>query len=125
MAAIEFNPNQASDLIGRCYTCGRVVNVVNNHAGHFKSRGIGGSSGLYFNVKTIRLQCVQCNAFAQGKPTEFREHLVEEYDEAQVQRLEVLHKVYVYSMMEIVGLGLHFKAEVEKMCDEYGIKSWW
>lgn len=125
-AAIDFNVSYASDLFGRCYTCGRIVDVVHKgDSGHYKSRGMGGSSGLYFNVKTIRLQCKPCNGFEGGKPQEYRELLVKEYGEEEVQRLEIIHKVKVYTYMEIIGLGLYFKEEVEKMCKEHNIRAWW
>ncbi len=124
-AAIAFG-DTFYPYLGRCYTCDRVVDIVHKgDSGHYKSRGMGGSSGLYFNVKTIRLQCKRCNGFEGGRPQEYRERLVEEYGELEVQRLEIIHKVKTYSYMEIVGLGLYFKEEVEKMCKEHNIRAWW
>lgn len=128
-AAVDFcksHANYPNDLVGECYTCDRIVDVVHKgDSGHYKSRGMGGSSGLYFNVKAIRLQCKRCNGFEGGMPKEFREHLVREYGESQVKELELRHRIHTYTMFDIVGLGLYFKEEVEKMCKKHGIRKWW
>ena len=93
-AACDLDPVQR---LGRCFTCGAVKDVKNMDSGHYKSRGSGGSSGLYFDVRAIRLQCKRCNGFEQGRPAEFRDGLVAQYGEAIVEHLEILHKVRVYS----------------------------
>ena len=76
-----------------CYTCSTVAHIKNMHAGHYKSRGSGGNSGIYFNECGVHTQCRQCNAFEQGKPAEFREHLIRDYDVETVEELELKHKL--------------------------------
>ena len=41
--------NRPEDIIGKCCTCGAVKSWVRMDAGHFKGRGIGGGSGVYFD----------------------------------------------------------------------------
>lgn len=114
------------DRLGECYTCGKIGDVAYGDGGHFKSRDIGGSSGLYFDERAIRFQCKQCNSQRQGAPTEFREGLVNEYDEATVQELERLHKLPArWRPRDFPGLILYYKAEVRKLLEETGIKPWW
>lgn len=114
------------DRIGECYTCGKMGDVKYMDAGHFKSRDIGGSSGLYFDERAIRLQCKRCNAHKQGCPTEFRAGLVKEYCEADVLNLEQIHRLPSrWGPREFLGLTLHYKTEVELLLKETGIRAWW
>lgn len=115
------------DRLAECYTCGVIKDVAYMDGGHFKSREMGGASGLYFDDRAIRVQCKQkCNAFGQGKPTEFRENLVKEYNEDTVLHLERLHKLPSrWGPREYPGLTLYYKTEVEKLLKETGIRKWW
>ncbi len=115
------------DRLGECYTCGTIKDVAYMDGGHFKSREMGGASGLYFDERAIRVQCKQkCNAFGQGKPTEFRANLVKEYDEKIVVELERLHRLPSrWGPREYPGLILYYKSEVEKLLKEHGIRKWW
>ncbi len=120
---LDFDP---ADRLGECYTCGKISDVKYMDAGHFKSRDIGGSSGLYFDERAIRLQCKQCNAHKQGCPTEFRERLVKEYGEATVLELEQIHRLPArWGPREFPGLILYYQAEVKKLLEETGIRKWW
>lgn len=113
-------------MLGRCYTCGRVVDVIHKgDSGHFKSRGSGGSSGLYFDERAIQLQCKACNGFEGGRPAEYRKALVNDYGEEVVQELELKHRVNTYTLRDIIGLGLYFRDRVQEMCETYNIYPWW
>lgn len=123
-----------TDRLGECFTCGKIKDVKYMDSGHFKSRGSGGSSGLYFDLRAIRCQCKVCNGMEQGKPTEYREALIAEQvlaglSEAQAEKfildLEIVHKVKTYSLRDIIGLGLYFKQQVEEMLAEHRILKWW
>lgn len=114
-----------------CYTCGKLIETKASQSGHWKSRGIGGNSGIYFDERAIHAQCVQCNGFAQGEPAEFKAHLLDDFLRAGLNgqevldELEIKHKVGRYSLMDLVGLEMFFKAEVEAMLTEYNIVKWW
>uniref|UniRef100_A0A6M3KLV7 Putative lambda recombination protein n=1 Tax=viral metagenome TaxID=1070528 RepID=A0A6M3KLV7_9ZZZZ len=110
---------------GQCYTCGKIVHVKKANSGHFKSRGIGGGSGIYFDERAIHLQCIQCNGFCGGKPEEYEEHLIRDYGREVVEELKRKHKINKYTLMDLFGLELYFKLEVEQMCMKYNIKKWW
>ena len=108
-----------------CYTCGKLIETKYAQSGHWKSRGIGGQSGIYFDVRAIHAQCSQCNAFKQGSPKEYTQRMLEDYGQEVLDELELKHKVGSYSLMQLVGLEMLFKAEVEKMLQEYHILKWW
>jgi len=122
---------------GKCYTCGKIVLLPRADSGHFKSRGMGGSSGIYFDERAIHLQCKRCNGFEQGRPTEYKEHLIEDQErlhkqdyneltgEELIDVLELKHRVNSYDLMELTGLELYFKNRVLAWCDEYKIVKWW
>jgi len=114
------------DRLGECYTCGKIGDVKYMDGGHFKSRDIGGSSGLYFDARAIRVQCKVCNAHRQGCPTEFREGLVKEYNEATVQELEQIHRLPSrWRPREFPGLIMHYQVCVQELLKETGIRKWW
>ena len=114
-----------------CYTCGKLIETKYAQSGHWKSRGLGGHSGIYFDVRAIHTQCVQCNGFKQGAPDEYKAHLLEDFNKANLDgqkvldELEIKHKVGSYTLMELVGLVLFFRTEVEAMLEEYKIEKWW
>src|SRR4030042_5187071 len=91
---------------GHCYTCGAMVPIKYAQSGHFKSRGIGGNSGIYFDERAIHLQCKQCNAFEQGKPEEYEDHLIFDYGPEVVTELKLKHKTNRYTLMDLVGLEM-------------------
>jgi hypothetical protein len=108
-----------------CYTCGKLIETKYSQSGHWKSRGIGGSSGIYFDVRAIHAQCVQDNGFKQGAPDEYKAHMLADYGQKVLDKLEIKHKIGKYSLMDLVGLKMFFKAEVETMLREYHIEPWW
>ena len=81
------------DIIGKCSTCGTVKSWIYMDAGHWKTRGIGGSSGAYFMEENINLQCKRCNAFEGGKPAEMEEYIRNKYGEKTVERIVLKHYI--------------------------------
>lgn len=117
----------------RCRTCGKVLERYyfengkkksqrNCQGGHYKSRGSGGQSGIYFDERACATQCVPCNGFEQGKPKEFKEYLVNKYGEEVVEELELKHKTHSYSDMDIIALEEYYKQEYKKLCEQYKVK---
>lgn len=62
-------------------------------AGHFISRASGGVSGVYFDERNVNLQCKQCNGFSQGFAQEYREYIIEKYDEYMPAELKAKHYI--------------------------------
>ena len=100
---------------GYCVSCNKIVQIKYADAGHFIGRGLGGSSGVYFDERNIRLQCKQCNAFKQGNYTEYRKFMLDKYGQEVIDELERLHKTRNYSLMDLEGLKLFYKTAYEEL----------
>lgn len=107
---IEDYPITKDKDIVICRTCGRPLkrNSRNAQAGHFIGRGLGGSSGVYFDERNIHIQCYQCNAYEQGA-VEYRNYMLKKYGEAVIEELEIKHKVNGYDRRTLEGLKLLYK----------------
>jgi hypothetical protein len=73
---------------GRCYTCGKVIHYKKCDLGHWLSRAY---KAIKFNPKHLRTQCKQCNGYGNGRPDVFRDNLVDEIGEEEVNWLNT-HK---------------------------------
>ena len=72
--------------LASCYTCGVLKPPEEMDAGHYISR-------VHMNTRwevgwNLRPQCRMCNRFQEGQRQAFREHLVADYGEKQVERWE-------------------------------------
>lgn len=118
------------DCIAECYTCGALVNITKGkhggQAGHYRSRGSGGSSGIYFDERAVKVQCCICNAFRQGRPDEFREHLIRDYGEKVVDELDILHKLPArWQAKHYPALAIYWEQETLRLLEKTGINKWW
>ena len=100
---------------GYCCTCGKIVQIKYGDAGHFIGRGLGGSSGVYFDERNIHLQCKTCNAFEQGAYTEYRKFMLDKYGQEVIDELELKHRTHNYTLMDLEGLLLYYKQEYESL----------
>ena len=99
------NLNQFSrpeDIIGQCCTCGGVKSWFRMDAGHWKGRGIGGGSGVYFDERNVDLQCKRCNAFLGGAVEAHEEYLVKKYGQKVVD--EVTRKHHTVTDMRTLAM---------------------
>lgn len=117
--------NARADGTVECVTCGSLWPVAKIQAGHFIGRGMGGSSGVYFDARNIHPQCVPCNGFKGGAPKEYEQFMQDTYGQGVIDELRVRHKINSYTLEQLVGLELYFKQETERLLDELGLKSWW
>ena len=81
------------DIIGKCCTCGKVKSWIYCDAGHYKGRGLGGSSGVYFDERNIHLQCKTCNAFEGGKQEGHAEHILRKYGRKVLDDIKLKHRI--------------------------------
>ena len=107
--------NRPEDTIGKCCTCGTVKSWIRMDAGHCIGRGIGGSSGVYFDERNVNLQCKQCNAFRQGARPEYEIFLKEKFGDDTIDELTRLHHTNIYKEAEIIALGMYYKQEYKKL----------
>lgn len=68
-----------------CYTCGKVAHWKNMHCGHFVSRQY---LATRWDEDNLRVQCVGCNVFGNGKVFDFEERLVREIGRQRVEAIK-------------------------------------
>jgi hypothetical protein len=72
---------------GVCFTCGKVDDWKNMHAGHFKH------NRLDFDERNVNCQCVGCNTYRNGRLDVYAERLEQIYGSGIVQELSTLSKI--------------------------------
>lgn len=98
------------ERVGLCCTCPRVLCWKDGDAGHFISRGSGGSSGVYFDERNIHLQCKTCNGFGQGKTLEYYEFMVGKYGKEVIEELRAQDKlIQKYRGLALAAIGQYYK----------------
>ena len=81
------------DIPVKCCTCNIVKAWIYIDAGHYISRGSGGSSGVYFDERNIHAQSKDCNAFKQGAPIEYKKYMLNRYGQDVITDLEFKHHI--------------------------------
>lgn len=98
-----------------CCTCGEIKHWKRADAGHFIGRGIGGSSGVYFDERNVNFQCKRCNGFLGGNQIEYEKFMIRKYGKDVVDHLKILHKAKIYTFAEILFLGIYYKQKFEEL----------
>lgn len=110
---LDLSPN---DRIGQCCTCGVIRNWKKMDAGHFISRGLGGSSGVYFDERNINLQCKQCNGLKQGNAQAYEDFMVGKYGPRVVDELRLKNRlVHRYTVIELEATAQFYKEKFEEL----------
>ena len=104
------------EVIGKCCTCGVVKSWITMQAGHFKGRGSGGGSGVYFDERNIHLQCKQCNAFRGGNPQVYEVFIIEKYGQEVLDELNRLNHIPI-NMKELAmkATEVFFKEKYQEL----------
>ena len=101
---------------GRCITCGRIIPVAGNDAGHFIA---GRNDAILFEEHACHLQCVECNQMRGGEPEKYREALIDKYGIEEVERLEGLrHSLRKYSAEELRDIADIYRKKYQKLKEE-------
>lgn len=103
-------------MVVRCCTCETIKIWRYMDAGHFIGRGIGGSSGVYFDERNINTQCKPCNGFEQGSPIEYREFMLDKYGQRIIDELRIKHhSTPDYGSVACKAIEIFYKEEFEKL----------
>lgn len=108
------------DLI-RCCTCGRVVDRFSklSHAGHFIPKGMGGSSGVYYDERNIHAQCYSCNETLEGNRTEYWPFMEKKYGREILDELRRLH--HLPRPHSIDEYGIMYREKYKELKKEFGV----
>ena len=93
------------DLIP-CYTCGRLHLWKEMDAGHYIGRS---NRGTRFDLRNIRPQCTKCNSYQEGMHWKFRQNLVIELGEKEVEALELTASMWGESKHDRIWLIAQIK----------------
>lgn len=74
---------------GICFTCGKQKDYKEMDAGHYFTRGSGGTLLTFFPMN-VHCQCDRCNRWLHGNMAKYREKMVEVYGQAKVDHLDLI-----------------------------------
>ena len=114
--AIEDFPVTKDLELVRCRTCGKWIrtNTKDAQASHFISRGLGGSSGVYFDERNIHICCSQCNRYLQGNAQAYEPFMRDKYGQKVIDELTIKHKIGNYKG-RIEAIGLMYKQMYQEL----------
>lgn len=106
----------------RCCTCGRILIRLSrhSHAGHFISKGMGGSSGVYFDERNVHPQCYNCNKWMQGNAIEYHAYMLKCYGADIVEELRRKH--HLPRPHSIDEYGIMYREKYKELTHKYGLK---
>ncbi len=90
--------SRARDGIVECYTCGHGAEVKKIHAGHYVTRFY---KAVRWDENNVRPQCFMCNIYRKGNAVIFRQKLLEEVGQAEVERIEKAVNMDVRGFLKI------------------------
>lgn len=103
-------------MVVRCCTCSTIKIWRYMDAGHFISRGMAGSSGVYFDERNSHAQCKPCNGFKGSKPIEYGEFMFEKYGQRVIDELRIKHhSTPDYGSVACAAIEIFYKEEFEKL----------
>lgn len=104
------------DVIGKCCTCETVKSWICMDAGHWKSRGTGGGSGVYFDERQIHLQCKHCNGFKGGKADEHKDFIIAKHGIEVIQEIELKHRLGIdMGSMAMEAMRILYKEKYDEL----------
>ena len=104
----------------RCISCGKIKPIGQADCGHFHSRT---HMSTRFDEDNCHAECRYCNRFSADHLIGYRENLIRKIGEQRFLLLEVkAHETRKWSHFELEQLVKYYKALVEKLQKEKGIK---
>ena len=101
----------------QCCSCASIKQWKYVDAGHFISRGMGGSSGVYFDERNINAQCKRCNAFLQGNAQAYEEFMLAKYGQEIIDELKLKHRINSYKG-QLWAIGQMYKEKYQELLEQ-------
>jgi len=111
----------------RCCTCGKIMpwrgttEDQDCDAGHYIGRGMGGSSGVYFDERNIHAQCKAENKFGLYTPGAYDAFMLGKYGQGVIEELQIFHKVGSYKG-KLPGFSVMYREMYKSLCAQHGVK---
>lgn len=110
------------DLPVQCCTCDKVKSWSRMQAGHYFGRGLGGSSGAYFDERNINTQCGQCNSFKGGNIQSYTEFMRKKYGQKVIDQLRIKHhSIKKQSDLGLIATASFYKGAYDGFCHRSGL----
>uniref|UniRef100_A0A6H1ZPX5 Putative lambda recombination protein n=1 Tax=viral metagenome TaxID=1070528 RepID=A0A6H1ZPX5_9ZZZZ len=105
----------------RCCTCGKLIRRLdrNCHAGHFVTKGHGGSSGVYWDERNIHAQCNNCNRWQEGNQVEYYPFMLEKYGQAVIDELRLKHRLPRPNSID--EYGIYYREAYKELKKKLGV----
>ena len=104
---------RGDDGLVECFTCGRHYEYKRMDCGHYAGRGHHGTRWMRENTQP---QCIKCNRFLEGVKDVFALHLLREYGDDILQRLnDAKNEVQQYSEDKLQGLINYYTYRVKEL----------
>ena len=104
----------------RCISCGRIKPIEQADCGHFHSRT---HMSTRFDEDNCHAECRYCNRFSADHIIGYRENLIRKIGSQRFLLLDVkAHETRKWSHFELEQLAKYYRALVEKLQKEKGIK---
>ena len=105
----------------KCRTCGKIMDRFSNssHAGHFRSKGKGGGSGVYYDERNVHAQCNDCNKWEQGNMAEYYPFMQNKYGQKVIDELRAKH--YLPRPHSIDEYGIMYRELYKALKKQHGL----
>ena len=99
--------------IGRCISCGKIIEWKKNHCGHYMNRK---HMATRFDEQNCNLQCVYCNSFDEGNSEGYRRGLIAKYGEETPEKLYIKKfNVCKLSQVEVNIMTKYYKQKTKQL----------
>lgn len=97
----------------RCISCGTIVPIKGNDAGHFVS---GRHGGVLFVEEIVHGQCAKCNRFLEGNYIAYERGMRKLYGFKRTEELKLLKwEVKKYTIQELIDLKKHYRSATKAL----------
>jgi len=98
-----------------CISCGNLVPVKNNDAGHFIS---GRSNSVLYHEEVVHGQCARCNNYGQGEYIKYEKAMREIYGFEKTEELKLLKwQVVKYSVPDFVDIEELYEQKLKDLIE--------
>jgi hypothetical protein len=103
-----------------CCTCGTIRYYKNLDCGHWIKRQ---HQAARFNEKNCHAQCKNCNAFEQGRDSDFEKFILNKYGEQTINLLKASkNSHFKRSKLELDLLAKEYELKAKELAKQKGIK---
>jgi hypothetical protein len=106
----------------KCFTCGAYKPVKEMDCGHWIKRQ---HQVTRFSEMNCQVQCKRCNAFEQGRDSDFERNLIKKYSKDKLAALVVLSKLpFKRAQFELDEIAKYYKQKATELAKDKNLKLW-